>query len=172
MKHSRQQSIETLHIFISWVRENKTKDAIQHNTSSLDTIHQATTYSSYRWVYNYGWLAQLVRASALQAGGHWFESNITHHKLIIKKILLSSDELGGIFIWGSESGGIWYKLDILICSVAESSLHLKNFSIIMVLRILSRKRENFVRENIQSFQQVSYSSYHILHEVCGSYRSQ
>ena len=58
------------------------------------------------------------------------------------------------------------------CSVAESSLHLKNFSIIMVLRILSRKRENFVRENIQSFQQVSYSSYHILHEVCGSYRSQ
>ncbi len=42
MKHSRQQSIETLHIFISWVRENKTKDTIQHNTSSLDTTHQVT----------------------------------------------------------------------------------------------------------------------------------
>ncbi len=29
-------------------------------------------------IYN-GWLAQLVRASALQAGGHKFESYITHH---------------------------------------------------------------------------------------------
>ena len=27
----------------------------------------------------YGWLAQLVRAPALQAGGHKFESYITHH---------------------------------------------------------------------------------------------
>ena len=26
-----------------------------------------------------GWLAQLARASALQAGGHRFESYITHH---------------------------------------------------------------------------------------------
>ena len=29
MKHSRQQSIETLHIFISWVHENKRKDTAQ-----------------------------------------------------------------------------------------------------------------------------------------------
>ena len=29
--------------------------------------------------YYYGWLAQLARASALQAGGQWFESTITHH---------------------------------------------------------------------------------------------
>ena len=44
---------------------------------TIVTTHQATKH--------YGWLAQLVRASALQAGGHWFESNITHHKLIKKE---------------------------------------------------------------------------------------
>ena len=41
------------------------------------TSIQTTTY--------YGWLAQLARASALQAGGHRFESYITHHKLWINE---------------------------------------------------------------------------------------
>ena len=35
MKHSRQPSIETLHIFISWVHENKRK--IQHKFSQYNT---------------------------------------------------------------------------------------------------------------------------------------
>ena len=33
-----------------------------------------------RWQLYFGRLAQLVRAPALQAGGHRFESYIAHHK--------------------------------------------------------------------------------------------
>ena len=44
MKHSRQQSIETLHIFISWVRENKKRyntaqyKFSRYNTPSYDIL--------------------------------------------------------------------------------------------------------------------------------------
>lgn len=51
-----------------------------------------------------GWLAQLVRASALQAGGHRFESYITHHE----KLKNSFARMGFLFFhfldigWESE----------------------------------------------------------------------
>ena len=31
-------------------------------------------------------LAQLVRASALQAGGHWFESSTPHHVAVVQLV--------------------------------------------------------------------------------------
>ena len=36
-------------------------------------------FNSYFLLLNLGRLAQLVRAPALHAGGHWFESSIAHH---------------------------------------------------------------------------------------------
>ena len=38
-----------------------------------------TVKSLISWQLYFGRLAQLVRAPALQAGGHWFESYIAHH---------------------------------------------------------------------------------------------
>ena len=34
----------------------------------------------------YAGLAQLVRASALQAGGHWFESSTPHHVAVVQLV--------------------------------------------------------------------------------------
>ena len=62
-----------------WIEESLKSKKIQKKWKSFRKVLTKKNYDVIVYSVSYGELAQLVRASALQAGGHRFESYIPHH---------------------------------------------------------------------------------------------